>query len=135
MRFLRRFAVSSKAGAIHRSKILATIAIVVSVMAYAVSEGAFCKPHSQTRIACENHTGFCEVFAWNYKIYYTKNYDCCYNDGGQFTHKTVTGTAGPTSPMDGDCCQDLVTLTFDDGQWTLPCPQTETPPSGGSGGG
>ncbi len=89
---------------------------------------SFCIPRSQTRTACEDHTGQCQITAWNYKIYYTRNYECCYNQYGQYTHKNSTGQSGPTSAIEGDCCQDLETVTFTDGHWSLPCEPTATPP-------
>jgi hypothetical protein len=93
--------------------------------------GGFCVPRAQTRVACENHTGHCQFTAWNYKIYYLVNYECCYNSGGQYTHKHRLNDVGPTSTVDGDCCQNLEAVTFADGKWTLPCEPTATPPVGG----
>lgn len=92
----------------------------------------FCIPRGQTRVACQDFDGYCEPLAWNWKIYYTKTYDCCYNDQGQFTHRANVVNVGPTSQAEGDCCQNLVTVAFGDGMWELPCPQTHTPPSGGN---
>lgn len=110
------------------SKIAKTVAGITALLAYAWTEGAFCVPDSQVRTACENHPGTCEPFAWNYKVYYTKFYECCYNDQGVFTHKNVTGQIGPTPAQAGDCCQGLVNVGFDDGKWTLPCAQTHAVP-------
>lgn len=101
-----------------------TAAGVTALLLYAWAEGAFCVPRSQVRVACENHTGYCSIFAWNYKIYYTKFYECCFNDDGQFTHKNETGHTGPTPPVENDCCQSLVNVSFGDDGWTMPCPQS-----------
>ena len=117
-----------------RLRLLVTAMGALALIGAAWTDGAFCIPKTQTRVACEDHTGFCDVFAWNFKIYYTKTYECCYNASGQFTHRNVTGTAGPTSPVDGYCCQNLVSVSFTDGQWTLPSDQNATPPSDPGGG-
>jgi hypothetical protein len=112
----------------HQSKIVKTLVGSLALLVYAWTEGAFCVPRAQTREACQNHVGYCSIFAWNYKIYYTKYYECCFNNNGEFTHKNVTGQSGPSSPSEGNCCQDLVYVSFNDGGWTLPCPQTHPVP-------
>lgn len=105
------------------------VVCTLSLLAMTYASGGFCNSTAQTRVACEDHVGMCQSTAWNYKIYYTKTYECCYNEYGQFTHRNVGSNVGPTSPVDGDCCRSLETVTFTDGKWGLPCPQTATPPS------
>lgn len=92
--------------------------------------GDWCMPPtSQTRVACEDYQGYCQPTAWNYKIYYTKSYKCCYNSSGQYTKTVSLGQTGPTSTNDQECCQNLETVTFTDGHWSLPCDRNHQPPT------
>ena len=109
-------------------KLWITLAAIAGVIAYGATEEENCLFDTQIRVACEDFDGFCSIFAWNFKIYYAKYYKCCYDQSGQWISTDLVHTSGPTPPTEGDCCQSLVYVGWEDWKWTMPCPRLYSTP-------